>query len=146
MIRAATKSDLPAVAQCAVDAYSVYVKRIGRKPAPMIADFVSTQAHGNLYLLEIEEAIAGFIVFYSTGDTMHVENIAVPPVWHGKGYGSQLIAFAEAAAREKGTKAIELYTNEKMTENFSFYEARDYIEVARRQEDGFNRVYFRKEL
>lgn len=42
-IRPATVADLPTVRQCAVDAYGLYVERIGRKPAPMIADFARIQ-------------------------------------------------------------------------------------------------------
>lgn len=146
MIRSATNSDVPAVAQCAIEAYAGYVERIGRKPAPMVADFASIQAEGNLYVLEADQTIAGFIVFFAVAGAMHIENVAVPPIWHGKGYGSRLIAFAEAAARRKGLKTVELYTNEKMVENFGFYEARNYVEVDRRRQDGFNRVYFRKRL
>ena len=37
-------------------------------------------------------------------------------------------------------------TNEKMTENLTLYPRLGYCEVARRTEDGFNRVYFQKTL
>ena len=49
-------------------------------------------------------------------------------------------------ARQRGLKAVHLYTNEKMTENLSLYPRLGYIEVARRMEDGFSRVYFEKSL
>jgi hypothetical protein len=38
MIRKALHSDLDAIRRCAEAAYSVYVERIGRRPAPMVAD------------------------------------------------------------------------------------------------------------
>ena len=146
MIRIGTKTDLPTVRQCALDAYSIYVKRMGRKPAPMVADFDTIQTRGDLYVVEAEGVIVGFIVFYPKDGAMHLENVAVSPSAHGSGYGVRLIEFAESAARDQGFKNMELYTNEKMTENISYYLQLGYVEVARRNEDGFNRVYFRKEL
>jgi len=42
--------------------------------------------------------------------------------------------------------AVHLYTNEKMTDNLSIYPRLGYVEVARRHEDGFDRVFFEKRL
>ena len=122
MIRPAAISDIDAVQKCAVDAYTRYEERIGKKPAPMVADFLAIQMAGNLYVLEVEKKVVGFIAFYPINDVMHLENVAVSPSEHGKGYGSLLVEFAESAARGRGFEIMELYTNEKMTENFSFYE------------------------
>lgn len=88
----------------------------------------------------------GFIVFYSKDGVMHLENVAISPSAQGNGHGSRLVAFAEAAARAHGFAKIALYTNEKMTENFPFYEAKGYVEVGRWQDEGFDRVFFRKDL
>ena len=38
-IRKARMKDLARIEACALAAYSPYVERIGRKPAPMVADF-----------------------------------------------------------------------------------------------------------
>jgi hypothetical protein len=43
-----------------------------------------------------------------------------------------------------GHERRHLYTNEKMTDNLSIYRKLGYVEVARRTENGFNRVYFEK--
>ena len=40
-IHKASLSDLAQVQDCAVSAYQMYVERIGRKPAPMVADFAA---------------------------------------------------------------------------------------------------------
>ena len=146
MIRRAAISDVDSVQQCAVDAYTRYEQRIGKKPAPMLADFLAIQTAGNLYVLEADSEVVGFVVFYPVGDVMSLENVAVSPSEHGKGCGSLLVAFAESAARERGFETIELYTNEKMTENFSFYESKGYRETGRWQEDGFSRIFYRKML
>ena len=146
MIRSAAISDIDAVQKCAVDAYAQYEQRIGKKPAPMVAGFLAIQTAGNLYVFEAENEVVGFIAFYPVEEVMHLENVAVLPGEHGKGYGSLLVEFAETTARDQGFETIELYTNEKMTENFSFYESRGYKETGRGQEDGFNRVFYRKTL
>ena len=146
MIRAATTVDLPMVRACAVDAYGKYVERIGKKPAPMVADFDEIQSRGDLFVAEAVGAVVGFVVFYPKDGAMHLENVTVARNVHGTGVGSRLIAFAEACARERGFDKIELYTNEKMFENFSYYESKGYAEIGRCEEDGFNRVFYRKVL
>jgi ribosomal protein S18 acetylase RimI-like enzyme len=146
MIRVATTDDLPMVRSCADDAYGKYVERMGQKPAPMVADYEEIQSRGDLFVAESGGAVVGFIVFYPKDGAMHLENVAVVPSALGTGVGSRLIAYAEATARERGFNKIELYTNEKMFENFSYYEAKGYGEIGRRDENGFKRVYYSKPL
>lgn len=148
-IQPATINDLKAIKSCAEAAYQIYVHRIGRKPAPMIADFVEAITKQIIFVARLEHAqsnIVGFVVFYERGDHMHLENIAVDPQAQGNGVGHALISFVEQSAETGGCKAVELYTNEKMTENLTLYPKLGYEEIERRQEDGFNRVYFRKEI
>lgn len=57
-----------------------------------------------------------------------------------------LINFCENAARQRGMNVVHLYTNEKMTDNLAIYPKLGYVEVSRRTENGFNRVYFEKPL
>jgi GNAT superfamily N-acetyltransferase len=64
----------------------------------------------------------------------------------GQGIGKALIQFCEAQARRLGLVSVRLYTNAKMTDNLSIYPRLGYIEVERRSEDGFDRVYFEKHL
>jgi len=52
--------------------------------------------------------------------------------------------FAEGQARELGCRAIELYTNELMTENILIYPRLGYRETRRAVEEGYARVFFRK--
>ncbi|HMB47246.1 MAG TPA: GNAT family N-acetyltransferase [Afifellaceae bacterium] len=77
---------------------------------------------------------------------MFLENVAVRDASSGRGLGSKLIHFCEAEARRLGLSAVELYTNVKMTGNLSLYPHLGYAEFDRREEDGFERVYFRKIL
>ncbi|MCG8545722.1 MAG: GNAT family N-acetyltransferase [Alphaproteobacteria bacterium] len=145
-IRRATPDDLAAVTACARAAYEMYVPRIGKEPAPMVADFSAQIASGKVYVVLVEGSVEGYAVFYPEGDHLHLENIAVFPHNRGRGLGGRLIAFVEDEARRLGLAAVELYTNEKMTENLRMYPKLGYAETGRRREAGFDRVYFRKEI
>ncbi|TAJ85524.1 MAG: GNAT family N-acetyltransferase [Reyranella sp.] len=147
MIRQAVPSDEPEVRTCAEQAYARYVPAMGRKPAPMVADFAAQIADGHVYVATDDKGgFEGFIVFYAEDGHVMLENVAVLPSAAGRGVGKRLIAFCEDTARQRGFGAVHLYTNEKMIENLSIYPRLGYVEVGRRTEAGFNRVYFEKSL
>lgn len=143
-IRLAKVDDLRGVQGCARAAYQIYVPRIGRRPAPMIADFEDQIKQDLVHVLTDDKQVAGFIVYYRRDDHLHLENVAVDPQFQGLGYGVQLIKYAEQAARDIGVAAVELYTNAKMTENLKLYPYLGYTELGRWQEGGFDRVFYRK--
>ncbi|MCH9019241.1 MAG: GNAT family N-acetyltransferase [Proteobacteria bacterium] len=144
-IRQAISADLDAVKRCAEEAYAKYVSRMGTKPAPMIADFAGQIGAKIVHVIVDDGSVLGFIVLYPRDDHIHVENVAVFPERGGRGIGGKLLAFAEHEARRLELPAVELYTNEKMTENLSLYRYLGYQEIGRRTEAGFSRVYFRKD-
>jgi len=146
VLRPAVPGDLEDVAACARAAYQKYVARIGKEPAPMVADFRSLIASGEVHVLVFGAAVAGFIVLRPGADHLFVENVAVHPDRQGHGFGRQLMAFAQSMAVERGLPALKLYTNVKMTGNFPFYESLGFIETEHRREDGFDRVYMSKKL
>ncbi|MVV48116.1 GNAT family N-acetyltransferase [Pseudomonas sp. PB120] len=147
MIRLATANDEPNIRECAEQAYSQYVAAIGRKPAPMVADYAAQIAAGIVYVATDEQAtFQGFIVFYTEERHILLENVAVLPSAAGRGVGKSLIGFCESTGRQSGMTAVHLYTNEMMTENLLIYPKLGYAKVAQRTEDGFNRVYFEKPL
>ncbi|MNE09202.1 aminoalkylphosphonic acid N-acetyltransferase [compost metagenome] len=147
MIRLAKASDEPQIRDCAELAYARYVPMIGRKPAPMVADFATQIAAKVVYVATDDQAtFQGFIVFYAEEGHILLENVAVLPSAAGRGVGKALISFCESAARQNGMNAVHLYTNEKMTDNLSIYPRLGYVKVAQRMQDGFKRVYFEKLL
>jgi N-acetylglutamate synthase-like GNAT family acetyltransferase len=147
MIRPAKAKDEPAIRHCAEQAYARYVPEIGRKPAPMTADFTAQIAAGIVYVATDEDAtFQGFVVFYAQEEHVLLENVAVLPSAAGRGVGKSLISFCESAGRQLGMNAVHLYTNEMMTDNLSIYPKLGYIQVALRTEHGFKRVYFEKSL
>ncbi len=146
-IRRASHADVPAIRACAEASYEKYVGRMGEIPAPMLADFEMLVSEGFVYVANDEGGVlAGFIVFYPRGDHMHLENVAVSPDHQGQGVGGELIAFCEEQAHSNGCAAVELYTNEKMSENLTLYPKLGYVETGRGTQHGFHRVFFRKEI
>ena len=147
MIRLAVAADEQAVRDCAEQAYERYVAAIGRKPAPMVADFAAQIADGQVFVAtDAEGGLLGFIVFYAEADHMALENVAVRPSAAGRGIGKALIGFCEAQAQARGLARVHLYTNAKMTGNLSIYPRLGYVEVDRRSDNGFDRVFFEKGL
>ncbi len=144
-IRQAQAADETSVRECAEGAYERYVAAMGRKPAPMVADFAALIASGVVHVAVGQDAkVLGFIVFYQEGEQVLLENVAVRPTAAGRGIGKRLIAFCEAEAKRSNATSVKLYTNEKMTENLSIYPHLGYRETERKTEDGFNRVFFEK--
>jgi hypothetical protein len=54
--------------------------------------------------------------------------------------------FADDQARRRGHRRISLYTNVAMTENLAYYPRHGYRETHRGEQDGYQRVFFSKEL
>jgi len=145
-LRAATAADVPALQACAEQAYARYISRIGRRPAPMDADFAALVGRRQVVVAEYDGGLAGYVVTVLCDDHLHVENIAVLPGLQGMGVGSRLLHHAEQAAREAGRESVVLYTNAAMSENLAWYPGHGYAVTGRRMENGFDRVFFCKTL
>ncbi len=145
-VRPATAGDVAAITACAEAAYALYVPRIGRKPAPMVADFAAHVAAGEVHVIEAGGHLAGYMVMMVRPGEVFIDNVAVDPGHQGLGLGGRLMALAEATARESGLPQLRLYTNVVMTENVEFYGYLGFTETERRHEDGFDRIYMVKSL
>ena len=143
-IRLAIADDLLDVQSCARAAYSTYVERVGREPAPMVANFAKQIDLSQVYTAHCKSLFAGYVVFYPEADHLHLESVAVDPSYAGQGIGKRLIEYVEQTARDNGLNAVELYTNEVMTENLTMYPKLGYVETERKQQVGFSRVFFCK--
>jgi ribosomal protein S18 acetylase RimI-like enzyme len=127
-----------------VAAYTKYIERIGRPPAPMTADYAAALEHSRVWVLVSDGAVVGALVTEDHAGYLLLETVAVAPDAQGRGYGALLIDRAEGDAAELGLPEVRLYTNEAMTENLTFYPRHGYRETHRAVEDGFRRVYFSK--
>ena len=143
-IRRATTADLTDIQRLITDAYTKYIERIGRPPAPMTADYAAALEHSRVWVLESDDAIVGALVTEDHADHLLLETVAVAPGTQGRGYGRLLLERAEHDAVELGLTEVRLYTNEAMTENLTFYPRHGYRETDRALQDGFRRVFFSK--
>lgn len=145
-IRPAALPDLSAIERIAKSAYAPYIAQIGREPAPMLEDYSCLVLAEQVWVLEEEQAIAGFIVLLGAQEALLLDNLAVSPEAQGRGHGRQLLAFAEQQALAAGHSCVRLYTNEAMTENIALYGRHGYVETHRTVENGLHRVYMSKPL
>ena len=128
-------------------AYTHYVARIGKPPGPMLDDYARRIAAGQAWVLEDDAGrISGVLVLEDATEGLLLDNIAVLPGWQGKGFGRDLLVFAEAEARRRSYATIRLYTHVLMTENIRLYQRIGYVETGRVSEKGFDRVYMEKRL
>lgn len=147
MIRPAYVADEPAIRDCAEQAFARYIPRIGRKPAPMTDDYAARIAAGHAYVAEDGQGgFQGYVVFFPQGDHIYLDSIAVRPDAAGQGVGKALLRFCESRARDLGFAQIRLCTNAAMTENLLLYPHLGFVETGRGQQDGFDRVFFAKQV
>jgi len=142
----ATPDDLPDIERIVAQAYGHYVARIGAVPGPMRDDYPARVAQGMVHVLRAQDAVQGVLVLIPEDDCLLLDNIAVAPQAQGKGYGRNLMQFAEDAARRAGYGYIRLYTQEKMIENIAIYIRYGYAETHRAEEIGLKRVFMKKAL
>lgn len=158
-IRLALQKDKTAIEQIAHDAYALYLERMDKKPFPMLDDYKAHIAAKHAYVLEEQGQIVGYIILIpeyeeadgttdntTGGKTVLLDNIGVSPCFRKKGYGKELMLFAEAWAKEQGFASIILYTNIVMRENLVYYPKLGYVETHKIKEKGYSRVYFKKEI
>ena len=145
-IRKATADDAARIGEISRAAYSKYIARLGREPAPMLADFAAEISAGRVVVIQTAGAIDGYMIAWPQAEAYFIDNVAVDPARQGQGLGRRLFDHALQEARRHGLSAIRLYTNVAMTENLSMYAHLGFVETHRAVESGFQRVYLRLPL
>jgi hypothetical protein len=69
LIRPALPGDLVEICAFVRAAYEIYVERMGRKPAPMLADYRALTAAGRLQVAELDGRLAGALVLFPSAST-----------------------------------------------------------------------------
>jgi len=95
-------------------------------------DYAPRIARGEIWLLEIDSALAGLIVLERHADHAMIFSVAVSPAFQGRKLGIALLDFAEEQARSWGLPEVRLYTNSRMERNIALYAAYGYRETGRR--------------
>ncbi|HEX8112668.1 MAG TPA: GNAT family N-acetyltransferase [Kofleriaceae bacterium] len=145
--RLATAADHETVVACVRAAYTPYIAEIGVAPAPLQDDYAEHIARGRVWLAVCSnDEVAGLMVILIEDEHLLIDNYAVRPEWQNRGISKLLTTIAEQAARRHGLGKLRLYTNAKMTKNLALYRRRGWVEVERRTEHGFDRVYMERSL
>ena len=93
--------------------------------------------------------LAGCVFCAARPGALYIGKLAVEPALQGQGIGRALLAAAEAAARARGTPALELQTRVELTENHAAFERMGFVRTGVSAHAGYDRpttVNFRKEL
>ncbi|UPK91026.1 hypothetical protein LCI18_001961 [Fusarium solani-melongenae] len=146
----ATPHDVPAIKAIVDAAYTKYIERIGKPPAPMTTDYEEVLQSHHVFVLRKKEhdIIVGSIVLghQQGSDAVKINNLVVDVTAQGRGYGGVLMRYAAEFAKSRGCSALELFTNVKMWENLGLYAKMGFVETERKTDEGYERVYFRKDL
>lgn len=140
--KAVTAAALLAIAR---EAYQHYVSDIGREPAPMGADYAAHIDEDVVITAYHDDVLVGFGVIIDKDDGLWLETIAVADGYRGQGIGTKLLAEIERYIAQRA-HSYQLYTNEKMTQNIDWYLRLGFTITAVKEEEGFQRIYFKKEL
>jgi GNAT superfamily N-acetyltransferase len=143
-LRRATADDLPAIRAVIAAAYARYLPRMDKPPAPMSRDYGPSIEAGTTWVTG--SPITAVLTLCPRDDHLYVENIAVDPSAQGRGLGRALMEFAEQEAARRTLNRMALVTHEVMTENQAIYARFGYVEIERRTEDGYRRIYLEKPL
>jgi ribosomal protein S18 acetylase RimI-like enzyme len=143
-LRRATADDLPAIRSVIDAAYARYLTRMDKPPAPMFRDYGPSVEAGTTWVTG--SPITAVLTLDPRDDHLYVENIAVDPGAQGRGLGRALMEFAEQEAARRSLNRMALVTHEAMTENQAIYARLGYVEIERRAEDGYRRIYMEKSL
>lgn len=146
-LRRANVDDVAAITACAVEAFRIYIPRLGLTPRPMTRDYAEAIAHLQVWVAERPgKKIGAALLLDVTDEGFLIDVIAVHPDHQGSGAGRALLELAEREALRQDHTSIYLFTNEKMTENLALYRRIGYVEYRRESLDGRTRVYLRKPL
>jgi GNAT superfamily N-acetyltransferase len=140
--RLAEPAELPRLGEIVRAAYTPYLARMDRSPAPLLHDLGPDVDAGRVWVVGAPPI--GLICLVQLEDAILIENVAVHPDAQSSGLGRRLMAVAEHRARELGIASVRLYTNEVMVENIAIYRHLGFREIDRRTEDGFRRVFMEK--
>jgi GNAT superfamily N-acetyltransferase len=145
-IHKASIEDAGAIAALTDAAYTKYIPLIGRKPQPMTADYARMVVENPIWLLTVEDQLAGILVLVHEPETMLLYSVAIQPEYQKQGLGRRLLAWAEQEALEAGYHSIRLYTNELFVDNIRLYKKLGYQETGREPYLGSTLVHMAKKF
>lgn len=148
MIRLAHSSDLTEIkALTGACAIALQKRKIFQwnENYPSIDKLSSDIDKQELFILEEDGSVMGIVVLTlemnevygkvdwltPDGRNLYVHRLAISPTHWGKGYGRQLMDFAEDLAKKKNFASVRLDTFSQNPRNQRFYEARGYTRLSK---------------
>lgn len=102
-----------------------------------------------VFLARDGDRLVGCVFLDDRGDHIYVGKLAVAPSLQGSGIGRRLMATAEAEARQRGKRFMELQTRVELTGNHAAFARLGFREVGRTAHAGYSRptsITMRKDL
>jgi ribosomal protein S18 acetylase RimI-like enzyme len=130
-LRKASLADVEAISALTDAAYTKYIPLIGRKPQPMTADYSRMVVDDTIWLLSVENKLAGVLVLVYEPEDLLIYSVAIQPEYQKHGLGRRLLAWAEDQAIQAGYRSIRLFTNEHFIYNINLYKSLGYQETSR---------------
>ena len=166
MVRPALAKDAEAMRFIAQQAFDQYVARMGKQPAPMLANFDFHLKYDSCFIAEQNGKAVGYAIMQFANNEPRnnesrnnepsdtepldreplLDTIAVLPTYQGRGIGKTLMLALETTMKQAGYKSYKLYSNIHMTETIAWYKRFGFEQLYQITEDGFDRVYMRKYL
>lgn len=125
-LRRATAADATALATLQEAAYAPNRSLLGVEPVPLLTSAEEVLARYEVWLAEAAGAPAGALVLDPHPDHLMIWSVAVDPAHQGVGFGDELLAAAEARARDLDLSELRLYTGDKLVRNIDWYARRGY--------------------
>lgn len=146
VFRPANFEDMHHVWRIVYHAYREYIPLLGRTPPTFQEDFDNHVALGNLWLFSIGTDVVGMVVLTPMLDHMLIQALCVDPSLHGRGFGRQLLSFAEQRAKHHGFGEVRLYTNSLMIRNLRIYRKWGFRKTKIEEYGWGQRVHMSKQL
>lgn len=140
MVRAASDADgagLIALIGPIFDEYPGCVLDVeGEMPELLRIASYHAEAGGRFWVAERDGVIVGSIGFVQTSSPGGIElkKLYVAASERVHGLGARLLSLVEDAARERGAKLIELWSDTRFSTAHRFYEKRGYVKTGRTRE------------
>ena len=112
----------------------------------MHTDFNPLINDNQVFVTELGDKIVAVMLLIKGIDHIQIRSIAVNPNFQKRGFGKQLLDFAESESRNAGLSEIRLYTSARLPQLIDYWFKLGFEETERRVEGGYQRVYMSKLL